>query len=249
MEVQVLLATPKRRHFMKKAYLLLTLPLLLTGCFSTSVKKDKFQAVLQEAEKNVALDSNKLDDVRIHNKLSVDLYNYKEGEFYSYRYFALILIVPVSHGEYTWKEDGKYYYAETFTDSKKNKTGEITEEQFNTRMAAHRLTIYQKINEPLNDADKILNDNYDEGYTVDNYKMSKEFLGSSYSLKAEISHLESDYSSGEEVKVKKTSTHTIKIKNGLPNTYTSKTDDSETKWTYEFGKASFSNPNNPSQDE
>lgn len=88
-------------------------------------------------------------NIHINTKLSVDRYDYKESEYYSYYLFALILIVSITSGEYTWKEDDKYYHAETHTDSSKDKYFEITKAQFDSYLETHKQKIWSLIGEPI----------------------------------------------------------------------------------------------------
>ena len=77
---------------MKKQLCLALLPVLLTtGCFSSSVSQDKMKDQINEVENNI--NQGNFTNVKIKDKLQYK-FDYKEGEFYRYSDFALILIVP-----------------------------------------------------------------------------------------------------------------------------------------------------------
>ena len=103
--------------------ILLLLPFLtlsLTAC-EKSIKEEEFNTQLASIRETLTTgEDERLNDIHINNSLSTEAYNYKEGEYYSYKMFALILIVPITQGDYLWKEDGKFYHAERKTKKKKS---------------------------------------------------------------------------------------------------------------------------------
>lgn len=235
------------KHF-KSVILTLSIPMLLTGCFSSSISKDKYISKIDSAETMVNVDSPKIDDVNIHDKLSIELYNYKVGEFYSFRYFALALIVPISYGTYTWKENGKYYHAKKEL-TKDLVTTEITEQQFNEYMESHRVTISEKLKEPLRNVKSIIDGN-SEVYTLKTAKYTSSMFSKDY--KATLNSVYYEYDSASDSQVEREMVHTLTINNNLPKSYTSKEKKdggSDNKWTYSYGKAKFTNPNGDSSSE
>lgn len=160
--------------------------LVLTGCFDSNLSQEKFQAHLDEVNANINADNEKLQDVHINSKLSIETYNYKEGEYFSYKYFALVLIVPISHGDYTWKEDGKFYNYHDDLINSQDKLTELTEEQFNERMVARKAQILAKLMEPVNQAQAFINNqdslsSQEEGgedIIVESYSIYSQFKNS-----------------------------------------------------------------------
>ncbi len=211
-----------------KALILLPLTsLLLTGCFEKAINKEQFleavknsQAVLESGEK--------VTNVRIRQGIQYS-YDYKEGEFYRYHDFALILAETVI----VWKEENKYYrYVNyTYTD-KYNFDGEISKEQFDEYMGAGKKDLIKVLNNPLEKAGKIAN-NSDDAVTYDaTFKYSS--MDKQYTLKATGKSLTSE----EEYQ------YTIKIKNNLPTEYKYNLNGSksDTTWKYQYGKAELTKP-------
>ena len=216
--------------------------MLLTGCFGQSISKEKMLTQIDNARTATAVDSSKIDNVKIHNKLSIDSYNYKAGEFYAHRYFALALIVPISYGEYTWKEDGKYYHAHKEL-TKDLVTKEIDEVLFNQYMEDHRLTISQKLRSPLDSVQNLI-EGKDDTYTVESNKFTYTALSKEYKSATKVSFQTTDPDNSEQ-QITREKTFTLVLKNSLPKTYTIKENwekGSEEKWTYSYGNAEFNNP-------
>ena len=207
------------------------LPLLLTGCVSKGISQDEFLPKKEASEAYLSDANNCPTDIHIQNKGGVEKYDYKEGEFYTYRMFALILIVPVTSGTYTWKEDGKYYHAETHTDSKKNKKSEITEEQFNTYMLQHKAKIMSELNVPLARVNDLLNPNEEIYSSVDNKFYALGDTG--WKMISKVSYVDEN---AKDAKI------TIEFNHDLPVKYTTKTD-SESYYKYELNKATLVPPN------
>ena len=172
-----------------KSKLLKLLPLstlVLTGCFDSNLSQEKFQAQLDQVRTNINVNNEKLQDVHINSKLSIEVYNYKEGEYFSYKYFALVLIIPISYGDYTWKEDGKFYNYHDDVINSQDKLTELTEEQFNERMAARKAQILAKLMEPVNQAQAFINNqdslsSQEEGgedVVVESYSIYSQFKNS-----------------------------------------------------------------------
>ncbi len=172
-----------------KSKLLKLLPLstlVLTGCFDSNLSQEKFQAQLDQVRTNINVNNEKLQDVHINSKLSIEVYNYKEGEYFSYKYFALVLIIPISYGDYTWKEDGKFYNYHDDVINSQDKLTELTEEQFNERMVARKAQILAKLMEPVNQAQAFINNqdslsSQEEGgedVIVESYSIYSQFKNS-----------------------------------------------------------------------
>ena len=130
---------------MKRTNVLTLFPfiaLTLTSCVN-GISKDEYEAKLSEVEANYA----NITDVHINNRNNTTKYDYKEGEFYGYYNFALIIFVPITQGTYTWKDGDKYYHTEVHADSSKTKKSEISKEQFDTYMTAHKAKILSLMSE------------------------------------------------------------------------------------------------------
>ena len=223
---------------MKNIKSLITLslvPVLLTGCSSAKkISEEQFKELHEQTVLYLSDVNNVPANIHIANKNSTTKYDYKEGEFYSYYSFALLILVPVTGGTYTWKEDGKYYHAvKDMFKSEKSYKKEITEEEFNDYMASHKQKVLEELNVPLLTATNLLNGS--ELYeNVQNTYYSVGKTGWKLSSKAEyLSDNHKEYS------------YTIQFKDNLPVKYTSKVSsekNSETVWKYTLGKASLSVP-------
>ena len=190
-------------------------------------------------------------NVKFHNKLSVNSYNYKEGEFYAYKMFALILIVPVSEQDYTWKENGEYWHYSYNSVGNKKTLAKITETVFEQYMNVGKGKVTEYLLNPLLKAEQLMDENQVQYKSVSN-KYKKNIFKDQYTLvstaKEEIvtSHDEYNEETGEYTPVidsteEKTTTFTIALKKSLPVKYTTK-DDSEQTWTYTYGDAEFTVP-------
>ena len=223
---------------------LLFLPLvttLLTGCsFSSSLSKEKFQSNFDKVTEN--MEQNPPTNVTIKDKiLGTDERQYKEGEFYTYKYFVVAIILPVDEREATWKEDGKFYHYVYNNISKKDSLTEINESTFNTYMAAHKATIMSMLMEPINTTKDLLNENKEVYKSVSNsYK--KDMFSNEFYIKSNVTYETVNGDAKEEHQ----KTITIKYKDNLPieNTSKEKTDKGTTTNTrkYTYGKATFVNP-------
>ena len=206
-------------------------PVMLAGCsLPKKINEEQFREKYNETVTYLSSVDNVPSNIHIQNKAGATKYDYKEGEFYGYYNFALLILVPVTGGEYTWKEEGKFYHAEkNMFDNKKSYKKEITEEQFNTYMAGHKNKMLEELQMPLNMATILLNggENYEN---IRNTYYSVGKTGWKLSSKAE-------YVSDNN----KTYSYTIQFNNNLPVKYTSK-GDSETVWKYSLGKAKLSVP-------
>ena len=237
------------KHVKTITLLALSSALLLAGC-DKSLSKEAFMDAYNQAKEYTQVTNTDIKNVHIQNKLGNESYNYKEGEFYSHKLFALLLIVPITTDVYTWKEDGKFYYAERHTDSKKNIDKEITEEQFNTYMEGFRVTLFAKLAEPFVLADNLLSDNQ-EGYKEVSNKYKKTFKGA-YSLVSKVTNEQENTTYDENnnpvtTVETKTTNYNLEFKNNLPAKYYSKVDKSETTWTYTYGKAELKKPSTSSE--
>ena len=231
---------------MKKSICLALLPVLLTtGCFSSSIKEDKMKEVVAETESNVT--SGNFTNVHIKDKLQYK-FDYKEGEFYRYSDFALILIIPYTELVCTWQQDGKYYHYEKYSvNEKKNKDQEITKEEFDLLMAEHKKTVQAQLMNPINESKRLLGTFNYEGTYITPYKDIKSVsfkyasIQKEYRQKGTGVYEETLYEDGVEKVIEKENKNTIVYKNGLPTQWTIK-NDGDKKWQYQFGKAEFTNP-------
>ena len=235
-----------KKNILKVLALTSVTSLVLTGCFLKKLSQDEFLSRLDDVKGQLTLTNEKMNDIHINNKLNVNVYNYKEGEFYAYKMFALILIVPVTEGEYIYKQDGKFYQIKTHTDSKKDTKTEISEEQFNILMLERKQSMIDRLMMPVNTCEGLIN-----GTTEQEYKSVKNtFKGSKKKLQF-VSNVTFDVTTNEyndetgvtEEKVEeKKGKFTITFESNLPKKYINKTDDGETTWDYCYGKAELNLP-------
>ena len=226
---------------MKKTSSIILLPmtaLILSGCFSSykSISSDEFKEFLTTAQSEVAVDSDKIDNVSMSTYLGVESYNYKKGEFYRYNYFLFALLIVVSQQECTWKEDGKYYYYSYSSVTQKTVDQEITEEEFNTKMAAHRAKISSKLSEPY-----VTSLAYIEA-PVEGTDVKYSKSSTHYRLIAS----RKDASSSDSSKTV-TYTTTITFKNNLPEKWENK-GEGKSYTQYSFGDAEFHNPHDNTEE-
>lgn len=220
--------------------------IVLTGC-SQSKLKAQYGEMVQEGKNKVA----EVTNVKFHNKLSVNSYNYKEGEFYAYKMFALILIVPVSEQNYTWKENGEYWHYTSNSIGNKKTLTKIDEETFNSMMAAHKATITAELLNPLLKAEQLMDENQTEYKSVSNKFKNNMFNGQSSLQSTAVKEVvtsqdDCDAETGQCTTVvdnttEETTKYTIALKKSLPVKYTVETD-SEQTWTYTYGNAEFTVP-------
>ena len=230
---------------MKKSILLVLIPTLFTtGCFSSSISEDKMKQVVSDIETNI--DNGNFTNVHIRDKLQYQ-FDYKEGSFYRYHNFALLILVPITDTEATWEENGKYYHYEYNSMTKKTIDEEIDKAAFDTYMVKHKASIAAQLMAPVNASKKLLG-TYDYGeIPVNKYE---DIQGASYKLNSfEKKYTQKGtgiyyvdmYEDGVEKRVEKQDKHTIVYKNSLPIEWTTK-NDGESKWKYSYGKAEFTNP-------
>ncbi len=226
---------------MKASKLLTVLPmfaLLLTGC-DKSMKQEDFVAKLNEAKAYLTEHADEIKNIRIKdtNKLGSEMYNYKEGEFYSHTYVdGVILFIPTTAKVATWKEDGKYYHGENYNFFKTDvPTKEITEEEFNTYMAAGKATIMEQLMYPIARAEGLIDGStYEEGHKPEN-KFILTYKGEAQLKSKEYYKLSSEDTEWKE------RTITVGLKNNLPVRYITK-DTSEKGWNYTLNKAAVDIP-------
>ena len=203
--------------------------ILLCGCNSKKLSQEEYQEELKGVQEALVIDNDKLDNVHINSRLNVEHYDYIEGEFYAYRQFALILIIPINMEDYTWKDGDKYYHYKATTANNGQKS-EITKEQFDNYMATGRQTILNKLMEPYNLNLSMMSDETSDIYKDRVNTYSKQ--GSELNFKCVYNAVKSDET------LEKTTVN-IKYKDFLPIKYTSKSKDSNTRWDYKYGSASF----------
>ena len=218
------------KHLKTLSILVLSSVLLMTGC-SKKLSEDKFKEVLQSVTDTVNA-GTEVTNVHIKDNAQYT-YDYKEGEFFRYHSFALLILVPVTDTVCTWEEDGKYYHYKKSV--LENVDKEITEEQFNVYMATARGEICAKLNEGIMECENLLREEPELYTDVKNafYQTAK----GEYRLNSTMLYKTND--NGEEVtKQRKV---IFLMKKNLPIKYTVKTDsDSTTSYTY--GNAKFSKP-------
>ena len=231
---------------MKKSMILVLLPALLTtGCFSSTIKEEKMEEVVNEVESTIT--SGNFTNVHINDKIQ-HKYEYKEGEFFYYNDFALLLIVPITELVCTWSQDGKYYHYEKYSaNEKKNKDEEITKEQFDAYMAEHKKTIAYQLMNPVNASKKLLGTYQYQETDYTKYKSIKDTsykynsFEKEYTQKATGVYDLTMYEDGVEKTVEKEDKYTIVYKKGMPVKMTTKNDGDQT-WKYTYGNAKFHNP-------
>lgn len=224
-----------------KALLFLPLVTLLTGCsFSSSLSKAKFESNLEQVVNNINAGQK---NVAIRDRLGTTAYNYKEGEFYSYHYFVVALILPIEESNMTWKdEDGKYYHYTYNNLNKTKKLVEIDETTFNTYMQGHKETIHNLLMEPVNTTYDLLNENKDKYTSVSN-QLKKDMFSNEFYIKSKVTYRVQNGDTYENHQ----KTITIKYKNNLPIEHTSKEDGTSTR-KFSYGDAKFSKPSTDSSE-
>ncbi len=232
----------------KVPFILLALgSLVLTAC-DTNIKQDKFVSILEATEANVAMDSDKIDNVHMQNRLGVNKIDYKEGEFYINTTNALALIIPIITELYTWREGDseanyKYYHAEKHTITSNNKWAEITKEQFDVYMATGRGEVYAKLNQGITSCKNMLKP-AEEQETYKNIKNSfKKTMSGEYKM---ISSATYDYQDGENT-VERQYKVTFAIKNNLPLKFTTKDNGSESFYKFSYGDAKLRTLEKPAE--
>ena len=194
--------------------------LILTGCFDLKISKEKFQSNLDEVKQHITVDNEDIKDVHINNRLSIEVYNYKEGEFYSYRFFAVALIIPISYGDYTWKKGDKFYhYHDDIIDSQ-DKLTELSEEKFNEYMTSHKQTILTALMNPVVEAEDLMSE---QPVTYKDVKCKYEQTYKKVFRLSATGNYEAPDSSNPEQTVTQTAKITIEFKDKLPKKYTTKT--------------------------
>lgn len=209
---------------------------LMTGCFAKTITKEKFDEAMVTVKQNI----ENVTNVHIKDKIQ-HTYDYKEGEFYRYNQFALLLVVPIAETECTWVEDGKYYhFYSNSTDSKKNENKEITAEEFSVYMLKHKVEIQTVLNRPFEEMKLFDGSNPDYSEITNSYKYSS--LEKSYSLTTKAKFKVTLYEDGQDKTEYKDVKETYEFKKNLPSKWTKKLDGDST-WKYTYGKAEFKNPN------
>ncbi len=240
---------------MKTSKLIKLLPLttlLLTGCFDQSISKEDFAAKLEEINQNLNVENEKLKNCRAQSRLGIETYNYKEGEYYSYKYFALILIIPVSYGSYTWKDDAGYHNFEDKSIGNDVKS-ELTEEEFNTKMEGRKATILGVFRKPYEIAKALMDENYlnylnPEGFFDYSLTYANKYTknGNTYKIISTATYTyNADHQNGNDdvMSVK----YTITFKDNLPTKLETEKkerdgDKSKDHWKYSYSNSAFSDP-------
>ena len=203
--------------------------MLLTAC-DTGISQEKFIEHLNATKANITLESEVLDNVHITDKSSLNQTNYKEGEFYS-KVSGLVL---TRVQEYTWKDDdGKYYYIKKSV--LENVDKELTEAEFNVKMATFRGEICAKLNEGIMECENLLREEPEMYTNVKNsfYQTAK----GEYRMNSTMTTKVMDGSQ----EVEKTRKVIFLMKKNLPTKYTIKLDSSNTV-SYTYGNAKFTKP-------
>ena len=198
--------------------------LTLTSCGDKAITKEEYDAYIDECNEVIATDIP--TNIHINDYSKTNVYDYVEGEYYSYRMFALIIFVPVTQGKYVWKDGDHYYKAETHTDSSKNTKSEIDEETFNILMAGYKESLRAML---LSYANEFKNLEEDENHV----ELTKNYYSLSNGVKGTASY--TDYN-GVTKRV------TSIIKNNYPVKYVTKDKDGTSGQYFDYGKASFTEP-------
>lgn len=246
---------------MKTTKLFKLLPLttlLLTGCFDAKIKKEEFLEKLEGVNQALVLENDKLNDVHAVSRLSIETYNYKKGEYYAYKYFALILIVPVSYGTYTWKDGDTYKYFDDKTIDSQDKKGEIDEATFNARMEGHANSVLKLLRNPYSIAKVLAEENAENGlifgmpeyYSVTSYsnKFTKKNSKGTFKITSTVTYTFDEATYGTNDSDTLSETFTIEFnKDNLPVKYETekknrKGDKTKDNWTYSYGDSTFNDP-------
>ena len=212
--------------------------MILTSCGGLkTITQEEFmphyQAVCSSVkEKQVGFENVKIFESGIFGRS----YNYKEGEFYAYRYVAIALIIPINQQDYTWIEDGKYYHCEIRVLDKLTYKKEITKEQFDNYMIAHKQTILNQLDEPLDKIDNLLEKDPEEYVSVDNTFSQHSNKDEGYRLSSKAVQSIGDNQT-------KTTEYNIDFTDTRPTSFETKEEGSNGRtWTYSYGNASFNKP-------
>ena len=223
--------------------------LTLTGC-DKSLKKEQFAAVLDDVTATINA-GEQIKNVHINNRLSVNSYNYKEGEFYSYRSFFTVILITTDVYDCVWGQDGKYYHA---TRNKINGAGtetykEITKDEFDSLMVEKKAKIAGELLAPVIFARQLMNEENKEESSEkyktfkNSYKYSR--MESTYTMTSKLTY-DTPTKDNPEVMEEATKNVTFNFKNNLPTSYKTKdksaSNNSTQEWKYTYGKAEFYNP-------
>ena len=214
----------------------------LTAC-TKSLSKEKFAPVLDDVTAKIA---SECTNVHINNRLSVTTYNYKEGEFYSFKTFFAVILITTDQYDHVWSQDGEYYHA---TRSKINGVGsescdKITKEQFDSLLAAGKAKVQEELMKPVDSAKAMMSEVV-EGYTSIKNSYEYNSMDKIYKMTSKTTY-EAASSKDPEQKVQAEKTFIYSFKNSLPTSFKTK-DKKEGKtsteeWKYSYGKAEFTRP-------
>ena len=211
--------------------------LLLTSC-AKNIDKEQFLEKLNPIKEKLVVTNSDINNVHIHNSLSVVTYDYKENEYYVYHTFAIILIIPYKSEEFVYKENDKYFHIKTYTDSKKDTKTEISEEEFKSLMLIKKQTIIEQLSSPLAMIDRLIDNEDDEYKSVKNsFTSGGNTLNFVSNVTKEVTNSDTNEIEEEKGKI------TINFKNDLPIKYQTKVDGS-TVWSYSYGNAKLNIPDN-----
>ncbi len=136
----------------KKGILLACSALMLASC-AKSISFEEAKAIGDTIyETAMAEDWVVPEEVAIQNNpsaLADNRWEYKEGEYYYHRSFALLIFVPLESREWLFKQDGSFYHVVDAISNNNDRYSEITEEEFNTLMAEKQKTIREELRSPI----------------------------------------------------------------------------------------------------
>ena len=217
--------------------LLIVPALLLTGC-AKNIDKEAFLEKLADVKENVVVTNSDIKNVHIHNGLNVTTYDYKEGEYYAYHTFVIIIIIPYKSEEFIYKNNDKYYQINTYTDSSKDTKKEITQDEFNLLMLARKQKIIDELNDPISAIDRLIDEEDDEYKSIKN-----SFSAGGNTLNFTSNVVKETYDSEKEENKDIKGKINISFKNNLPTKYETKVD-GNTVWSYSYGNATLKIPSN-----
>lgn len=232
------------KHLKTLSILALSSVLLMTGC-SKKLSEDKFKEVLQSVTDTVNA-GTEVTNVHIKDNAQYT-YDYKEGEFFRYHSFALLILVPVTDTVCTWEEDGKYYHYVNNTLTKKTEDVEISKDDFDKYMAEHKKTIQEALLRTVDAAKTLIAADPVTYISVEN-KFSYATFEKTYKMSSKNTK-EVEVTEGSETKKEiREETNNIEFKNNLPKEWIIKNDGKKT-WKYTYGDAKFTNPHNTNTSE
>ena len=229
----------RRNRFPPYRALLLSTVFALSGCTlgHYAIHEKEFMEEYKVSHSLVDAKTPSFDDFRIQiPTLGEITYNYKAGEFYSFKQFNLIVVVPINIGHYYFKEDGRFYHIEVHTSGDPTKR-EIDETTFNLKLKEGRESMISRLARAYQELDGLFAGSQDRYQGIDlrytrSFDRSKVFLNGTAT----------EISSSGESKVETAHTYALTIQSGLPVHYENKSDNGTDSFDIAYGNAELTLP-------